>query len=171
MIGMPETPAAETLHIEQWAVFYGACASRWLSQHVDTESIMFGKADGSFLVRRPVMPGMCPTFLAGVVVEDWNGVTGVVTAVVDPKARWCRAMSRFFDRAVRVRPFEHLKYECLTSFVSADNLASIRFTERMGATREATLRGAGVSCTGSGKAVDLHVYTMRQGDYARKRYD
>ena len=156
-------------NVSRWDSPAGRVAEGWMKRRVDrvpeTGFDAAILADGDF-------PDALDARLihAMVVVEDWTGVSGLVTAAVDPGARWCRELSAFFDCAIRVRPFEYLKYERLTSFVSADNLASVRFTERMGATREATLKGAGASSTGSGGTVDLHVYAMRQGDYARKRY-
>lgn len=93
--------------------------------------------------------------IAAALYVEYNGANVYIHLAGDPGSHW---LNREFLYWVFHYPFIQLGVKRMTSCVDSGNVASIRFTEHLGATREATLAKAGKD--GS----DVYVYRMFRED-------
>lgn len=89
--------------------------------------------------------------VAGALFDWFNGASIYCHIAIADK----RALGRDFLRAAFGYAFIQLKCEVLIGLVAGDNLAAQRLDERLGFTREHTIRGGHPSG-------ELHIYTMRR---------
>lgn len=89
---------------------------------------------------------------AGILYDNYNGANIHISVAAVPGRSW---VTKKLLHVVFDYPFRQLKVNRITSFVADTNEASIRFTEHIGFTREATLADA--HPTGN-----LIIYVMRR---------
>lgn len=91
---------------------------------------------------------------AGILYDNYNGANIHVAVAAVPGGKW---MTKEFLRVAFDYPFRQLNVRRITALIAESNAPSIRFTEHMGFTREATLVDA--HPTGN-----LLIYAMRKED-------
>lgn len=92
---------------------------------------------------------------AGVAYQDYNGHNVWMHVAAKPGARW---LVREYLNYCFVYPFVELGCQRVSGFVEAQNTSSRRFTEHVGFSIEATLRGA------ASDGGDVLIYRMDRKD-------
>lgn len=91
--------------------------------------------------------------IAGVLYEGFNGRNVWMHVAAVPGGHW---MTRDYLRYCFSYPFDEMKVERVSGYVSASNAAAVRLDEHLGFQREAVLKGAAED------GADVLIYVMRR---------
>ena len=120
-----------------YAFLYKHCPVHWSSF---TKSIV-QKLDGEIV--------------AAIVFQDANAYNVMMHVAANTSKRWITRDLIYYTFAY---PFLQMKVNRVTGWVSSKNETAVRFDEKLGFQREATLRGAGEH------GEDVYLYTMFKED-------